>query len=129
MRDRYSCTFFTEKPVLSASSCTVGSRSSACCKVLFAETSEVMPAPEMLKEYLEAMKRKGIFDNINGIIVGKPMNEMYYEEYKNVWRSVVDNAELPILYNVNFGHSAPRAILPYGAMAHVDAEKQEITLL
>jgi muramoyltetrapeptide carboxypeptidase LdcA involved in peptidoglycan recycling len=57
------------------------------------------------------------------------MNEKYYEEYKSVWREAVDNSKLPILYNVNFGHSAPRAILPYGAMAHVDAEKQEITLL
>ena len=98
-------------------------------KILFAETSEVMPTPEMLGEYLAALKKEGVFDNICGIIVGKPMNEKYYEEYKSVWRETVDNAELPILYNVNFGHSSPRAVLPYGAIAHVDAEKQEITLL
>lgn len=98
-------------------------------KILFAETSEVMPTPEMLREYLEALKSEGVFDNINGIIIGKPMNEKHYEEYKNVWRDVVNNAELPILYNVNFGHGTPRAILPYGAMAHVDAEKQEISLM
>lgn len=100
-----------------------------CGKILFAETSEVTPTPEMLREYLEALKNKGVFDNINGIIIGKPMNEKYYEEYKNVWRDAVNNAELPILYNVNFGHGTPRAILPYGAMAHIDAENQEITLL
>ena len=98
-------------------------------KILFAETSEVMPTPEMLREYLSTLKNEGVFGNINGIIIGKPMNEKYYEEYKSVWREAVDNAELPILYNVNFGHSAPRAVLPYGAMAHVDANKQEITLL
>lgn len=98
-------------------------------KILFAETSEVMPPPDMLREYLEALKKEGVFDNINGIIIGKPMNEKYYEEYKAVWRETVDNADLPMLYNVNFGHSLPRAILPYGAMARVDAEKQEITLI
>ena len=98
-------------------------------KILFAETSEEMPTPGMLAEYLSALKKEGVFDNISGIIVGKPMNERYYEEYKSVWRDIVNNSELPILYNVNFGHSAPRTILPYGAMAHVDAEKQEITLL
>ncbi|WP_367271297.1 S66 peptidase family protein [Ruminococcus sp.] len=98
-------------------------------KILFAETSEVMPTPEILREYLAALKNEGVFENINGIIIGKPMNEKYYEEYKSVWREVVDNAELPMLYNVNFGHGSPRAILPYGAIAHVDAEKQEITLL
>ena len=98
-------------------------------KILFAETSEVMPTPEMLREYLSALKNEGVFGNINGIIIGKPMNEKYYEEYKSVWREAVNNEELPILYNVNFGHSAPRAVLPYGAIAHVDADKQEITLL
>ena len=37
--------------------------------------------------------------------------------------------KIPILYNVNFGHASPRAIIPYGAVAHIDADKQEITLL
>ncbi len=98
-------------------------------KIFFAETSELAPTPETLRIYLEAFREQGIFANVNGIIVGKPIDEKHYEEYKDVWREVVDNAELPILYNVNFGHSAPRAILPYGAKARVDAEKQEITLL
>lgn len=98
-------------------------------KVLFAETSEVTPKPDMLREYLEALKEEGVFANINGIIVGKPQNEVYYEEYKDVWRQVVDNSKLPILYNVNFGHATPRTILPYGAEASINAEKQEIILL
>ena len=62
-------------------------------------------------------------------ILGEPMNEKYFEEYKSVWRDIVNNSKLPILYNVNFGHSAPRAVLPYGAAARVDADRQEITLL
>jgi muramoyltetrapeptide carboxypeptidase LdcA involved in peptidoglycan recycling len=41
----------------------------------------------------------------------------------------VDNPELPILYNVNFGHGAPQAILPYGTEAVVNADEQEIVLL
>ena len=98
-------------------------------KILFAETSEVMPTPEMLREYLTAMKNEGVFEGLNGIIVGKPMNEKIYDEYKSVWYEIVENKDIPILYNVNFGHAAPRAILPYGAVARVDADRQEITLL
>ncbi len=97
-------------------------------KILFAETSEEQPSPERLKQFLEALKSEGVFAKINGIIVGKPQNNKYYEEYKAVWREVVDNEKMPILYNVNFGHGTPRAILPYGAEAFVDAEKQEILL-
>ena len=98
-------------------------------KIFFAETSELAPSPETLKLYLEAFGKNGVFDNVNGIIVGKPINEQFYEEYKSVWREVVSNPDLPILYNVNIGHSSPRAILPYGAMARVDADEQSITLL
>lgn len=98
-------------------------------KVFFAETSECCPAPDRLRFCLETLKSEGVFDAVSGILVGKPMNERYYEEYKTVWREVIDNPELPILYNINFGHAAPRAILPYGAAVQVDAEKQEIRLL
>ena len=98
-------------------------------KILFAETSEDQPKPERLAEFLSAFRKAGVFDQINGILVGKPLNEQYYEEYKSVWREAVGNPEIPILYNINIGHAAPRVILPYGAAARVDAEKQEILLL
>ena len=98
-------------------------------KIFFAETSEVAPNPDTLRRYLKAFKAEGVFEKLNGIIVGKPIDEKYYEEYKDVWREGVGNSELPILYNVNIGHATPRVILPYGAKAHVDAEKQEIILL
>ena len=98
-------------------------------KILFAETSETCPTPERLRRYLEALKAEGVFEAISGILVGKPMNEKYYEEYKAVWCDVVQNQKLPILYNVNFGHAAPRAILPYGARTRVNAKEQQIILL
>ena len=98
-------------------------------KILFAETSEDCVSPERLHKFLSAFREAGVFDHLNGILVGKPMNERYYEEYKAVWRDAAGNPDLPILYNVNFGHAAPRTILPYGAEAQVHADRQEIVLL
>ena len=98
-------------------------------KILFAETSELRIPPEQLRTYLEAFRAEGIFSAVSGIIVGKPIDECFYEEYKQVWIDAVADPKLPILFNVNFGHGSPRAILPYGAEAVVDAQKQEITLL
>ena len=98
-------------------------------KILFAETSELRIPPEQLRTYLEAFRAEGIFSAVSGIIVGKPIDECFYEEYKQVWIDAVADPKLPILYNVNFGHGSPRAILPYGAEAVVDAQKQEIILL
>ncbi|MDD6834411.1 MAG: hypothetical protein PUD62_03685 [Solobacterium sp.] len=39
---------------------------------------------------------------------------------------VVNNPDLPIVYNVNFGHATPRCVLQYGAMARVDMKQKKI---
>ena len=38
-------------------------------------------------------------------LVGKPQDEAFYEEYKEIYRKVIGNNELPIVYNVNFGEA------------------------
>lgn len=96
-------------------------------KILFVETSEEKPEPELVRKELEALRAKGVFDAVSGIIVGKPQDEQFYEEYKLIYKEVVDNPRLPILYNVNFGHALPRTVLPYGACVQVDAEEQIIS--
>ncbi len=95
-------------------------------KILFLETSEEKPAPEFVKKALLKFKELGIIDEINGIIFGKPQDEVYYEQYKDAIKQAVGNDSLPILYNVNFGHALPRAILPYGALIKVDTKQQKI---
>jgi muramoyltetrapeptide carboxypeptidase LdcA involved in peptidoglycan recycling len=50
---------------------------------------------------------QGIFDVIKGIIVGKPKDEKYYEEYKDVYKTVLkyfNKENLSVLYNINFGY-------------------------
>ncbi len=98
-------------------------------KILFLETSEDRTKPEKLREILIELKKRGVFDSINGILVGKPQNEVYYEEYKKVYLEVLDNKKLPIVYNVNFGHSIPRCILPYGIEVEVDIINKKIIFL
>lgn len=51
-------------------------------KILLIETSEEKMTPNYLLYYLRNLGAQGILNNINGIIVGKPQDETYYEEYK-----------------------------------------------
>jgi muramoyltetrapeptide carboxypeptidase LdcA involved in peptidoglycan recycling len=88
-------------------------------KVFFFETSEEMPTPEMYKTMLEEFERQGIFANVSAMLVGKPMNEMYYEEYNQILLGFCIKWNVPTLVNVNFGHCAPRNVLPYGRMMHI----------
>ena len=95
-------------------------------KILFLETCEEKPIPELFEKELCALKERGVFDAVNGILAGKPQDETYYEEYKEVLKKVIHNDRLPIVYNVNFGHALPRCALPIGAEATVDMMKKTI---
>ena len=101
-------------------------------KILFIETSEMKPTPNEVSYFLRHLSALGVLNKINGIIVGKPKGETYYDEYKKVFLNVINNEnklnQLPILYNVNFGHSAPMCTLPYGLNATVDLEKKIIII-
>ena len=36
---------------------------------------------------------------------------------------------LPILYNLNFGHTEPKFVLPYGALAEINCENGTFSIL
>ena len=95
-------------------------------RILLIETSEEKMSPSKYRKALIYLKQTGIFDVISGILVGRPMDEVYDKEYKVVLKEVIDNKNLPILCNVNIGHSLPRCIIPFGIKATVDAKRQII---
>lgn len=100
--------------------------------ILFFETSEDKPAPDMVKYWLRNYATQGILQKAKGIIFGKPQDEEYYEEYKEEILSVMkeyDMEDLPILYNLNFGHTEPKFILPYDAMAEIDCMNGTFSIL
>lgn len=48
------------------------------------------------------------------------------EEYKEVYKEVFKDIETPVLYNMNFGHSVPKCILPYDAEVTVDYDNKKV---
>lgn len=97
-------------------------------KILFIETSEEKMHPKKLELVLNYFKNNKILESVKGIIVGKPIDEIYYEEYKQVYKKVFSDINTPVLYNVNFGHSVPRCIIPYNAEATVDYDNKRIII-
>ncbi len=95
-------------------------------RIILLESSEEKPSPEVYRKSLEYLKEAGVFGAVSGVLAGKPMDEAYMDEYRQLLTEVIDNPELPIVYNVNVGHSTPRCIVPFGVEAVVDAEKQII---
>ncbi|WP_059105102.1 S66 family peptidase [Shouchella shacheensis] len=100
--------------------------------ILFFETSEENAAPETIKYWLRNYGAQGILQRAKGLIFGKPQDEKYYEEYKHEIQTVMQEyglETLPILYNLNFGHTEPKFILPYGALAEIDCSKGVFAIL
>ncbi len=101
--------------------------------LLFIETSEDRPSPDFIRWMLRNLAAQGILRELRGILVGKPQGETYYEEYKEAILQVIAGEEhltqLPILYNMNFGHAMPIGILPYGLRAELNCEKKTVTFL
>ncbi|KHD44125.1 S66 family peptidase [Streptococcus hongkongensis] len=91
-------------------------------KILLLETSEEKPDPILHKKMLLTLKETGIFSVISGILVGKPMDETFDQAYKENLLEVIEQ-DISIVCNLNVGHATPRAIVPFGPVAHVDAEK------
>lgn len=95
-------------------------------KILLLETSEEKPTPDLYRKMIHKLKEFGIFNVVSGVLVGKPQNETYYEEYKSILMDEISNKDLSIVYNINIGHATPRCIIPFGINAKVDADKQVI---
>ena len=95
-------------------------------KILLLETSEEQMPPEKFEKAVTALKEAGVFSKINGILMGKPMDEVYAEEYQDILLRVGDDPELPIVCNLNVGHALPRCIIPLGVPATVDIQNQII---
>ena len=95
-------------------------------RILLLETSEEKPSPEKYRKALEYLKQTGVFEAVSGLLIGKPMDETYAQEYRLLLTKVIDRPDLPIVFNLNVGHSLPRCIIPFGINAFVDVNKQVI---
>ncbi len=96
-------------------------------RILLLESSEEQMPPEKYRRAVEVLKEAGVFGVISGVLVGKPMDGLYEEEYWQILREVADDPALPIVGNLNVGHATPRCIIPFGVEASVDADAQRIT--
>lgn len=104
-------------------------------KILFLETSEEKPSIDMVKYTLRGFGMQGIFDRINGLIFGRARDYTTEEKQKlnDAIKMIVvgefGRTELPILTNLDFGHTDPQWIMPLGVKAEVDCVKKTFSLL
>ncbi len=104
-------------------------------KVLFFETSEEKPSPTQVGYMLRNYGMQGVFQKIKGVIFGRAKD--YSKEEKESLNKMIlavikeefGATEIPILVDVDFGHTDPKVILPLGGKVQIRPATNEIVLL
>ena len=104
--------------------------------ILFLETSEEAPPPDMVARTLRVFAAMGILHQFSGILFARPGGNVpleKFEEYDKAILQIVREeeklTELPIITNMDFGHTSPMFVLPYGLQAEIDCDNQRFSIL
>ncbi|AFK86102.1 MULTISPECIES: S66 family peptidase [Thermoanaerobacterium] len=104
-------------------------------RILFFETSEEKPLPNQVDYMLRNYGIQGVLNKVKGIIFGRPKD--YSNKEKEELNSIIlrivkdefNASEIPIVVDMDFGHTDPKVILPLGCMMRLNPEANECTLL
>lgn len=100
--------------------------------ILFFETSEDMPQPEYFRWWLRNYAELGILKQANGIIVGRPYHNKFAKEYDAEIIKVLAEenlTELPVITQMDFGHTCPTFTIPIGVEAEIDCINKKFKIL
>ncbi|MCA9356914.1 LD-carboxypeptidase [Candidatus Nomurabacteria bacterium] len=108
--------------------------------VLMIETSEEIPTANYVGRVFRALGERGIIARVKGVLVGrpkawefdKPQSVTEKAEYRARQREVIlqtvrqYNGKIPVVQNLNFGHTDPQVPMPYGGQVSIKVSKQKI---
>jgi muramoyltetrapeptide carboxypeptidase LdcA involved in peptidoglycan recycling len=102
--------------------------------VLYLETSEEAPAPSSVEYWLRNYGSQGVLNSIAALLFARPCGytaEMKEELQQNILKVLkeVGREDLPVVANMDIGHTTPLMTLPNGCKVAIDAEKKTIELL
>ena len=104
--------------------------------ILFLETSEEAPPPNEVLRGLRTYAAMGILKELSGLLFGRPGGQVepgQFDEYDKVISQVIVEeeglVELPIITQMDFGHTDPMFVLPYGIQAEIDCDAQQFTII
>ncbi len=104
-------------------------------KILFLETSEEHPPISVVRYTLRGLAMQGVFDRISGLAFGRA-RDYSLEEKTHLDKAIVTivtkefgHPELPILTNLDFGHTDPQWIIPLGVKAEIDCINKRFHLI
>jgi len=107
---------------------------------LVTETSEEIPDPSYVGRIYRALGERGILSVVSAVLTGRPKAYNFDKhndaaqkaEYRERQREVIIdmvrryNKDIPIVQNLDFGHTDPQIAMPYGGQVRIDGEHRKI---
>jgi muramoyltetrapeptide carboxypeptidase LdcA involved in peptidoglycan recycling len=108
--------------------------------VLFTESSEEIPSADYVYRVYRALGERGILQHVKAVLTGRPKawefgKERNVEEksmYRKSQREAITkavkqyNQSIPIIHNIDIGHTAPQIPLPNGRRIRINMKDEEI---
>ena len=104
-------------------------------KILFLETSEEKPEVNNVEYMLRNYGSMGALERLAGLVVGRARaytpeeKESLYAMLPRVVGFEFNRKDLPIIANVDFGHTDPQFVMPLGVRAEIDGGARRFRLL
>ena len=103
--------------------------------VLFLETSEEGAPPSFLSRFVRCLAAMGVLEGLKGILLGRPggdVDPQTFREYDDALCKTVREEyglnDMPIVTNMDFGHTDPMFVIPIGTKVRINSTKQEIAI-
>jgi len=100
--------------------------------ILFVEDIPEFFDEAMIRTFFGYLGQTGILNRIHGILIGKVNEAASFDSRARIIRDIVSgtySCTIPIVCGMNFGHSSPTCLLPYGALAQVDCDAKTISIM
>jgi muramoyltetrapeptide carboxypeptidase LdcA involved in peptidoglycan recycling len=101
--------------------------------ILFLETSEVTMLPMNFKWIIWNYAAQGIFHKIKAVILGRPYDNKFTEDYNKILLQIIRDelqlTDLPIITEMDFGHTSPTFTIPYGLTAEINCKEKSFSII
>lgn len=102
--------------------------------ILFFEISEDGMTQMQIQAFLRNLGASGILSRLSGMLFSKPggVPQSTFWEYDLTIEKVLyeyDRLDLPVISNMDFGHTDPIMTMPYGALAEIDPANERFAIL
>ncbi|HVW99094.1 MAG TPA: hypothetical protein VHA52_01425 [Candidatus Babeliaceae bacterium] len=108
--------------------------------VLYFETSEEMPNNGQVYRFIAMLAEREILQRVKALLVGIPKTQFLgrlppegREHYRLLQKEAIKqalldyNCQVPVVFDLNFGHTDPQLILPNGSQITLDSITHSIT--